>query len=223
MTAQTSKPRTKRSTTKPAADPKARINSRAKGARGEREAIGALARIGVVAMRSASMQAGRQADGAKVPDLVCDAPWQCLWVEAKSTQTASDIFAGLHQAAVGVQHERATQTVPVCLYRANRKPWVLALPTAYLLFKTPLAGPPPVVSRAADAVRLLTGRHPHPVVRVMAKARPDIYCMLLETDDARTTLQGARVLSELRAAGVAGIDTPTDTPSPPLDTPPAPL
>jgi Holliday junction resolvase len=174
------------------AAPKRRTNSREKGGRGERDAITALARIGIVARRTASMQAGQKPGGPTVPDLMCDAPWDCLWLEVKRTEQASEVFAGIHQAAVGVQQDAAAQTVPVCLYRRNRQPWVVVVPEAYL---TPVERP--VVTRAADAVRVLTRPLPHDVVSIHAEARPPLVAALLGTgtDSAGLALleQGRRL------------------------------
>lgn len=95
--------------------------SRAKGAAGERDAIAALAAVGVVAIRSASMQSGRQR-AAKVPDLFCEAPWSHLWCEVKRTETVATVWAGLRQAEEGIallpEADRAAR-VPVVLYRGN--------------------------------------------------------------------------------------------------------
>jgi len=137
---------------------------RTRGADGERQAVAALAAIGITARRSASMQAGRQSHGFKVPDLVCEGPAAHLWIEVKRTDSPSAIWQGLQQAGEGVQREGETRTTPVVMYRADRRPWLAVVPVSYAApCRATLA--PTAVASAPDACRAVWGGDPCAVVR----------------------------------------------------------
>lgn len=149
--------------------------SRDKGGRGERMACEALAEIGITARRSASMQAGRQSHGAKVPDLICSGDAAHLWVEVKSTASPSAIWQGIQQAGEGVQREGESRTVPVVLYKGARRPWVCVVPASYAavpVFQVIVAHSAPDAYKAACAAWA-------PVVTIQRKDCPAVYVVRL--------------------------------------------
>ena len=149
--------------------------SRRKGASAEREAIRLLAAHGIVARRSASMQAARIRSGVKVPDLICEAPHDYLWIEVKATKAPSAVWEGLAQAQQGLDGADR-DGVPLVLYKAPRKPWVAAVPNGCADVGDFHAVVP--AGSMAEAVRLTHGAlaaATFPMVDVIAKAHPRVY------------------------------------------------
>ncbi len=89
------------------------MNSREKGARGEREACEALGRIGLDCRRSVQYcgQTG-------VADLICDAE---LHVEVKLTERLNP-YAFMDQA---IRDSARTRRAPLVVMRSNHKPWLI--------------------------------------------------------------------------------------------------
>lgn len=97
-----------------------KINSRQKGAQGEREFAAVLKEVGIEARR------GQQFSGSKdSPDVVCDLTG--VHFEVKRVQ-AGNLYAWLAQA----QRDGAGK-VPVVAHRRNQKDWVAILPMSDLL------------------------------------------------------------------------------------------
>lgn len=98
----------------PIKKPAKKVNSRAKGARGERELAEFLRDRGYCARR------GQQFSGSPdSPDVVCDIPG--IHIECKRVETLR-LYPALAQAA----HDAGLK-VPVVVHKANGKPWVVAL------------------------------------------------------------------------------------------------
>lgn len=97
------------------------INSRAKGARGEREFAEYLRDHGWAARR------GQQFSGSPdSPDVVCDIPgvhWEVKRVEKGS------LYAWLNQACM----DSSDDTIPIVAHRRNNMGWVAILPMGYLM------------------------------------------------------------------------------------------
>jgi Holliday junction resolvase len=109
MAKKTTKPAPK---TKPVAKAKKKINSRAKGASGERELAAYLVECGIPARR------GQQfAGGGDSPDVVADLPG--LHLEVKRVE-ALRLWPAIDQA----QRDAPIGATPVIVHRASRRPWV---------------------------------------------------------------------------------------------------
>lgn len=92
------------------------INSRAKGARGERELAQLLTEAGFSARR------GQQfSGGADSPDVICPSLAR-LHFESKLTQRL-DIYGALYQA-----RRDAPDKIPVVAHRRNGEEWVVIIP-----------------------------------------------------------------------------------------------
>jgi len=86
------------------------VNSRQKGARGEREAAALLRSLGFEARR------GQQYNGVEGQDVVHSIPG--VHIEVKRTETLS-VYAAVAQAVTD-----AAGNLPVVLHKRNRKDWL---------------------------------------------------------------------------------------------------
>jgi Holliday junction resolvase len=100
------------------------INSRAKGARGEREFAAYLEAHGLSAHR------GQQfAGGTDSPDVVCK-PLAHVHFEVKRKEAGSSaVYSWLHQA----DRDGGKDKLPVVVHRTNKNGWIAILPATDLL------------------------------------------------------------------------------------------
>ena len=98
-----------------------KINSRAKGGRGERELAKVLSTAGFPARR------GQQyAGGAQSPDVICEGLPR-IHIECKLVERGN-LYSWLEQAKAD-----AGEKIPVVMHRRNHKEWVAILPLSNFL------------------------------------------------------------------------------------------
>lgn len=101
--------------------PKKRINSRAKGAVGEREFAALLNERGLCARRGQQFSGGSES-----PDVICHGLTD-VHFEVKRVQ-AGNVYKWLEQAC-----RDGGKKLPVVAHRKNNKPWVAIVPMELLL------------------------------------------------------------------------------------------
>jgi Holliday junction resolvase len=99
-----------------------KINSRNKGARGEREFAAYLNHFGIDAIRGVQYQGGKDS-----PDVKTSLD-SLVHFEVKRTETLS-LYKALEQAA----NDCGEKKIPVVVHRRNNKKWVAILEARYLL------------------------------------------------------------------------------------------
>ncbi len=96
---------------------KKKINSRAKGAAGERELANFLKEYGIEARRGQQFKGG-----ADSPDVVANSVFQDIHIECKRVE-AGNLYNWLEQA----QRDAAEGKKPAVVHRRNGKEWVVIL------------------------------------------------------------------------------------------------
>lgn len=96
---------------------KPKINSRAKGAAGERELANTLKEFGIEARRGQQFHGGGDS-----PDVVADSIFSDIHIEAKRVE-AGNLYKWLEQST---KDAKAGKT-PVVIHRKSQKPWVVIL------------------------------------------------------------------------------------------------
>lgn len=92
-----------------------KVNSRQKGARGERELAELLRERGIKARRGQQFSGGTDS-----PDIVHDIPG--LHIECKRTETLN-VYVALEQAV----RDAGMENTPVVFHRRSKKPWVVIM------------------------------------------------------------------------------------------------
>lgn len=95
------------------------MNSKDKGARGEREFSSFLRDYGYEAIRGCQ-NAGRDASGQEAPDIIHNVPG--VHFEVKRTEKLRI------QAAIDQAHKDANGKIPIVAWRQNNWPWYAILP-----------------------------------------------------------------------------------------------
>lgn len=101
------------------------INSKAKGNRGERDAVKFLEGLGLKNPRRGLSQVL----GAITADVECDS-LDAFWVEVKFTKVGSAMYQHLEQAE---KDSKNTPKIPIVLYRDKNKKWCVFGDAEYLI------------------------------------------------------------------------------------------
>jgi len=101
------------------------INSKAKGKRGEADAVALCKKLGLKNPRRGLSQSA----GAIEADIVCDS-LKSFWIEVKNRKAGSVIYSYIEQAENDSEN---TPKIPLVLYKTNNKKFLVIGDAEYLL------------------------------------------------------------------------------------------
>jgi len=101
------------------------INAKAKGKRGEADAVALCKKLGLKNPRRGLSQSA----GAIEADVVCDS-LKAFWIEVKNRKAGSVIYSYLDQAEKDSEN---TPKIPLVLYKTNNKKFLVIGDAEYLL------------------------------------------------------------------------------------------